>query len=58
VQSARVDLASERADVRLKPGASLNSDNVREAVASVVIFPRIRRVLSRMKKAAGVFRPP
>lgn len=57
VETANVDLATEQAEVRLKSGASLNLDAVRETVGSVVILPRVRRLLSKLKKAVGSFPP-
>ncbi len=42
IESADVDLASDRADVRLRPGvspASLDRERVRDAVATVVTLP-------------------
>jgi hypothetical protein len=44
--------------VRLKSGVSLNLDIVRKAVFSVVILPRVRRLLSKLKKAACSFLTP
>ncbi len=51
VESADVQLAADRADVRLRAGAALDLEEVRKAIARVVVLPRFRRVLAKLKKA-------
>ena len=53
VESADVRLAADQADVRLQAGAALDLEEVRKAIARVVVLPRLRRVLAKLKKAVG-----